>query len=505
MNNYGQQQQPPLMTQDQYAYLQQIQAALNTGYMMSPQEQQEYKNLLDLFNYTKQVESQRTQQQPRNNIGVSQFNQQGNQGGWPQQQQQQRPMYQNNSYSRPRARPNGYINNGGMANTGTSPFLASAGNMGNNVTATKTNNNRFSSNRYVPLDYVDGNEPVAGPALVEAEPVIDVDSLIPLEGHEYPPLTLPTQTCIKEAKGDYYIYKVIEKGNKVDYNEHASVYSKANLIVKANIGKTDDKQLKIIDGGNVNVVYNSNDIVPEMEFIINENDAVYDTVAAEFVVVSKYMVAKTTTDATDLMFATIVNDSNSLEVIAEAIKAKMESKNTLTSKAFTNINTTLTKMVNLALRSTLGSKLALESFVEDISELFEEISSMIEVNVKNRYNAAMTDIFNTLKADALELKDYLPNEEDLSGNKIGPMYYSSKRTIIYTSNMDIKYELMDVENNKVEFIKDALTPLIEDLIHNVVNESDFNRTNHIILYTDNGKRFRIIKTKLNNSYTIEKI
>jgi len=508
-----------LMTDQQFNQLTQLQNMYNQGYQLTGQQQQQLAALTELYTYTQQVMASQQQQQGGMYLNAGNQNSYNNMGNQNMNTGMQQPMYggtmnatvNNRTIHRQHMpttnRYNAAGNQGGYVNTGNmGGSMFNATNMNKaNVTSGNTFSDRFSDDKHETPNYINGGNSMqtkTAETYVAKEPEVKVKR-IPIEGNEFPYLTLENQKCIKVDMADkYFSYKVVEKEDMVNFNEHASVYNNANLIVKANISKADDTQLKIFNREKPNVVYSVSDMVTDIEYMINESEINYSNIAMEFIVVDTYMINRVTTDATDDIFADMVLKSKDLIELAEHIKSMVNVNRKLTSKAFNKINDTLTKMVNVTFRASIGSGITVDDFIYDIADLKDLFDKMNDVRSKGIRNAVLSDIFTALTVGANDVKN-LEHEDNKVGVKVGPMYYATRKTLIYTSDEDIKYELLDVSKGLVKYIRSELTPLIDDLVTTIADEAKFDRSNQMILMSDEGKRYRIYKTKLNASYTIE--
>jgi len=476
------------LNQSQVEYFNKLEAMRVAGIPFNQQEASDYNSLLP------HIQQMMNQQQ---NIYPPQ---QQNTGMYinpvQQQPQQQRPMY--NQQQDPM-----------YQNTGGSIFNSNVRNGLSQGTDVKHSGKNFGA-----LDYVDEmiskQQPQQAPQQPQPQKKKELVATTPLDGNEFLFLTTPDLKCVRVIVSEDGTFKnKIEKKTDEEikktmkYSEHASVYDTANVISgKIVNGKIDHKLNLVLD--KIEIVDSVKEMFNRMDFIVHDNkDGMFENTAMEVMIVDTFIVNRVTNDPTEMFYYKTVMESDNLKEVADFIAKYKYSKNSLLSKAFKSIDNSITKLVNNYFRSMIGAPTKIDSFADDYMSLLHTIENFTDVREASLHKALLTDLYTVLKENASTLSS-LEIEDTVNSNKVGKLLYGEKLTLINTCNMDVKYELTDVSKGTVKYIKDELTPILNSLIQTVLTSQDLVN-NVIILTTDEGDIFRLIKSKLTNSYTIEQI
>jgi len=477
------------LNQAQIDYFNKLEAMKTARIPFNQQEINDYNAFLPHIQQMMNAQQQQQQnmyppQQQNNGMFMQQ-----QQGMYPPQQQQQDPMYAANA-------------GGGIFNS-TVPTGTPQG------TDVKHSGKNFGALDYVE-DMINKQYPKQ-PAQQAAQPKKkEIVAKTPLDGNEFLFLTTPDLKCVRVIVSEDGTFKNKiekktdeEKEKTMNYLEHASVYDTTNVISgKIVEGKIDHKLNLLVD--RLEIVDSVKEMFNRMDFIVHDNkDGMFENTAMEVMIIDTFMVNRVNNDPTETFYYKTVMNSDNLKEVADFIAKHKHSKNSLLSKAFKSIDGSITKLVNNYFRSMIGARTKVDSFSDDYMSLLHTIEHFTDVREASLHKALLSDLYTVLKENATALSS-LEIEDTLNSKKVGKLLYGEKLTLINTRNLDVKYELTDVSRGTVKYIKDDLTPILNSLINTVLTAQELVN-NIIILTTDDGDIFRLVKSKLTNSYTIEKI
>lgn len=431
----------------------------------------------------------------------------------PQPQQQQTYMPQQPQQQYIYASRNNYEPNKSTDPYSVNNAYPTYGNKNSNVTAAPSSS-KYSANSEQVKDAIEAaaREAAAQQNSYQVErdpePVVQQVELQPLEGYEYEPLVTPRDEVAKAVIEGHYIYKVRPKKDEdMDYIKHASIYGNHLATKDYDITHVDPSKIKFSD--DISIISDLNTAVAMSKLDSYNNNDEKEFHVAEYLLTTPIVVDKITTDDTYDYFAKIFKSSTSINDLANTLKAKYSNGGLRTKSAILEIDEILTKYFNLVYKNTIGSKWTIKSFMNDMDSISDEIATDDDIN-KKLYINALIDIYNTLDHDMKSidlLKDIDDDVAEISEtDKAGLAYFVKKLTIATTASEDINFELEEVTRGIVKFVIPTNVPLLSAYLDQVTSRSNNSYSNKIILLINNkGHKFRIMKSKINSYYTIERV
>lgn len=340
------------------------------------------------------------------------------------------------------------------------------------------------------------SEEVRKPVVVE---------LKPLEGHEHKPLVPPDFSVTKEQIGETYYRYTVEQGADMDYNIHKAIYADMKpLETTVNIGGK-------VDNGKFNWSGKAYKSMAEVVTSI-QSDTIEtggdDIHVGIIKLVYSGLVEPAISGKTPL--TKMLTELPDLKAIAKHIKFMMN-KDGVTGDTYEMFNARLTFMLNRALRDDAGSSVKVDSFSDDIDDLYKHLDNYKDQTTRMNIINALSNLLNTVKMSAKSLDNVNDiNRPKSYGLKIslrdGVESYEEVMVINYgvatTKNEVVKYELESVTRKESLAVRAEHTPVLHQAISDAflgikdVQDIIFITQNHACL---------VSRTKRNNSFIIRKL
>ena len=324
--------------------------------------------------------------------------------------------------------------------------------------------------------------------------------LIPVKGSELPWLVPPHYVlAIKEDEFSYE-YEVKENNGvtKMNFRDHESIYHEKVINDDFTVNIDDQESILFLED---KTIQNIDDAIDHAMINSEINDS-YTVKVLPYITVNPTVAKKVSTDEVSYLFADIILKSDGLISLAYNLKKLLDSKDEINKKATMKLDTLITNNIMLTLENVLKSNLTIDSFINDIQDLYEYINKEItDVSKRNRITTALLNTFNTIKTDNNLIYDLVADEE--TENKIGKTYFVEKITVVITNSDEVHYEINNLERNSLVGINNDITPVINDLIEKVKSKHNTFKT-YIIDYK-NGNVYLTMKNLVNKMNTVIRV
>lgn len=324
---------------------------------------------------------------------------------------------------------------------------------------------------------------------------------IPYPGSEIPWLVPPHFYLSKKEDGFAYEYEVHENNGVVNMNfrDHESIYNERV--------ESEEYVIKLVDENNIS--FDNEAMVANIETAMNNSmlnvefaeDEVIKHIVKPYSIVTPIVAKKVSTDEVTSMFADIITRSESLIALSIGLKRFLDSKDEINKKAVIKLDEILTANTMLVLENVLNSNFTIESFINDIADLYVHIDKITDGSKKKRITNALLNMLNSIKADN-EIVYKLIKDESTESN-IGTTYYIEKVTVIVTNSDEIHYEINNLERKSLVAVKNEITPVLDDLINKV--KSKYNTFKTYIVDYKTGNVYLTMKNSNNKMNTVIRV
>ncbi len=240
------------------------------------------------------------------------------------------------------------------------------------------------------------------------------------------------------------------------------------------------------------------EFTPNVEFV---EDDVNKHIVKPYTIITPIVAKKVSTDEVTSMFADIITRSESLIALSIGLKRFLDSKDEINKKAVIKLDEILTANTMLVLENVLNSNFTIESFINDIADLYVHIDKITDGSKKKRITNALLNMLNSIKADN-EIVYKLIKDESTESN-IGTTYYIEKVTVIVTNSDEIHYEINNLERKSLVAVKNEITPVLDDLINKV--KSKYNTFKTYIVDYKTGNVYLTMKNSNNKMNTVIRV
>ena len=325
--------------------------------------------------------------------------------------------------------------------------------------------------------------------------------LVAYPGSELPWLVPPHFYLSKKEDDFAYEYEVKENNGVVNMNfrDHESIYHDRveseeyviKLVDENNINFAKEEVIETLDLAIDHVMLNVDFIEEEVKHIV-----------APYIIATTFVAKKITNDETPYLFADIITRSDSLIALSFGIKRFLDGKDEINKKAAMKLDTILTENVMLILENILNTDMYIESFTNDITELYDYINTNVtDGSKKNRITNALLNMLNMIKTDNKLVYDLIKDEP--TETNIGSTYFLEKTTFVVTNSDEIHYEINNLEKKSLVAVKSDITPVLNDLIDKVKSKNNTFKT-YIVDYKT-GNVYLTMKNVNNKMNTILRV
>ena len=336
----------------------------------------------------------------------------------------------------------------------------------------------------------------------KSTPVVVVKKpLVPYPGSELPWLVPPHFYLNKKEDEFAYEYEVQENNGVVNMNfrDHESIYNERV--------ESEEYVIKLVDENNIG--FDKEALVADLETAMNHSmlnvefteDEVIKHIVKPYTIATAIVAKKVSTDETTNMFADIITRSESLIALSFGLKRFLNSKDEINKKAVTKLDEILTANTMLIIENVLNSDITIDSFINDIADLYEYINNITDGSKKNKFTNALLNMLNSIKADNALIYDLI--KADNSESNIASAYYLEKVTVVVTNSDEIHYEINNLERRSLVAVKNDITPVLDDLINKV--KSKYNTFKTYIVDYKTGNVYLTMKNSNNKMNTIIRV
>lgn len=323
--------------------------------------------------------------------------------------------------------------------------------------------------------------------------------LVPNKGSELPWLTPKHFKLHKVVDNGTYDYEVINNTEEdiMDFAKHEAIYTDRVNSGEYVLNLADANKIIFGEGALVDSIDNAID-----HALLAMPDDKPEFMVKPYMIATSFNVKKQSTDEVAYLFADIIAKSDSLQTLAYNLRRITNLNDQITYKAVQKLSEIITKNIMLGFKNVLINNWFIDSFIDDIDELYSEVINKItDASKKNKANNMLLNVFNKIKADNALIYDLVNTEETV--NKIGQTYFLDKTTIVVINNEDIHYELVNTENDVLKSVNNDITPVVDDLLNKVRDKE-----NAFVMYLIDYKTanvYRAMKSSINKMNTIERI
>lgn len=501
--NYGQQVQSyPQQQQMGYPQQQQMMNPMGNGNMMTPEQ----------MAYMRQQQQQQQMAYQANQMRNPMMNQTQQMGGVNQNNQMANIFQNGNNMNAniPNNEPNTSManskyNNTARVNKAVPPkYDAHA-----NGIPQQNLNTEFQVNTPVsPVPPVQANKVKTLPADREEIPNDENDAILikseikPEPDSEFMTLVLPIYYNLRIIHNDIYRYKVMEKEN-MNYDEHIKCYKRDEVINKVkNVNAVPTLRLehKKLTGNLTKLL--SDMVYYGCENLKSSGDKNLQMIGYN---IAEIPYVKEDNGSVAMVFHDLVTKSKDLLGLRDLLETLLDTTDFVKKSAIQTIDGLLTYRIISYVRAAIASDITIDSFIGDYKELMKGIDGKnFDELRRNVHKNAFRDIFNTLKSDVKAIPEILKVNPPKEARKVGNIIVPASLNIIYTIDQNIIYELSSIRKGKIMYVREDMTPVLYSLISKSNKESVISTT-ATILVINNSLRYRIIRSKIRGSFTIEQI